>query len=321
MGQACRIVTPILATPSGRLYQADCVDVLRWVEAETVDLAFADPPFNLGKSYASRINDALADESYVSWCETWLTEMIRTLKPGGTLMLWNLPKWNISLGHFLGRHLTFRHWISVDIKYSLPIAGRLYPSHYSLLYFVKGTKPAIFHPDRIPIACCRHCGGELKDYGGYKDKMNPRGVNISDVWTDIPPVRHAKYKKWEANALPLKLMDRIVSMSTDPGSLVLDPFGGSGTTFVAAELTGRRWIGGDLGCSSILERFASLDGDREHLKEIQRQKNMLFTEDDLRRREKSGKPLSKKYRVEVPSSGAPCRCEPEGMPSEIPMSL
>ena len=60
--------------------------------------------------------------------------------------------------------------------------------------------------------------------------MNPKGVNLSDVWTDIPPVRHAKYKKRDTNALALKLMDRIVSMASDPESLVLDPFGGSGTT-------------------------------------------------------------------------------------------
>ena len=107
----------------------------------------------------------------------WLDEMIRLLKPGGSLFLWNLPKWNLPLGAHLGRHLTFRHWIAVDIKYTLPIPKRLYPSHYSLLYFVKGERPTIFHPDRIPTPCCRHCGGELRDYVGYKDKMN-RGESI-----------------------------------------------------------------------------------------------------------------------------------------------
>lgn len=306
-----RTMIPILTTQNGKLFQADCLDFFRGIEAESVDLAFADPPFNLGKEYSSKINDDLADEHYLSWCESWLSEMIRVLKPGGTLMLWNLPKWNIPLGFYLGKHLTFRHWISVDIKYSLPITGRLYPSHYSLLYYVKGSKPAIFHPDRMPITCCRHCGGELKDYGGYKDKMNPRGVNISDVWTDIPPVRHAKYKKRDANALSLKLMDRIISMSSDPGSLVLDPFGGSGTTYVAAELTGRRWIGSELECSSIMERFEFLDGDREHIKEIQTQKNILFSATDLKRREKSGLPLSKNYRLKTQNELTDlCHCEP-----------
>lgn len=301
---------PILTTKAGNLFQGDCLDLLAKIESETVDLAFADPPFNLGKEYSSKIDDSLAEEHYLEWCEAWLNEMIRVLKPGGTLMLWNLPKWNIPLGEFLRKRLTFRHWISVDIKYSLPISGRLYPSHYSLLYYVKGAKPGIFHPDRLPIACCRHCGGELKDYGGYKNKMNPAGVNISDVWTDIPPVRHAKYKKRDANALSLKLMDRIISMSTDPGSVVLDPFGGSGTTYVAAELSGRRWIGSELECSSIIERFNALEDDRQHLAEIWSQKNKLFTDSDLKRRAKSGKPFSRNYQVDerIENEEVPCTC-------------
>ncbi len=277
------------------------------VESASVDLVFADPPFNLGKSYSSKINDALTDQEYVQWCEAWLFESIRVLKPGGTLMLWNLPKWNLLLGAYLAKHLTFRNWISVDMKYSLPISGRLYPSHYSLLYFVKGAKPAIFHPDRTPIACCRHCGGELKDYGGYKSKMNPKGVSLSDVWTDIPPVRHAKYKKRDANALSLKLMDRIISMCTDSGSLVLDPFGGSGTTYVAAELAGRAWIGSELECSAIRSRFEELDSDRSHFAQINQSKNTLFTDSDLKRRSQSGRPLSKDYRVAATETPG-CEC-------------
>lgn len=288
---------PFLKTSLGELFQANCLDVLNTLETETVDLAFADPPFNLGKQYSSNINDAMSNHDYLEWCQTWLDGMIRVLKPGGSLFLWNLPKWNLPLGAFLSERLTFRHWIAVDIKYSLPISGRLYPSHYSLLYFVKGDKPAIFHPDRLPVPCCRHCAGELRDYGGYKDKMNPKGINLSDVWTDIPPVRHAKYKKRDANALSLKLMDRIVSMASNPGSVVLDPFGGSGTTYVAAELSGRRWVGCELDCTAILKRFEALDADKDHLAQIHADKNTLFKGADLERRRRTGRPLSKNYRI------------------------
>lgn len=301
---------PILETKLGKLFEGDCLDVMRDIESETVDLAFADPPFNLGKKYASKINDALEHEEYLAWCRAWIDEMVRVLKPGGALFLWNIPKWNLPLGAYTGEKLTFRHWISVDIKFSLPITGRLYPSHYSLLYFIKGKRPAIFHPDRTSVPCCRHCGGELRDYGGYKDKMNPRGVSLTDVWTDIPPVRHAKYKKREANALALKLMDRIVSMASDPGSLVLDPFGGSGTTYVAAELTGRRWIGSELHCEDIINRFDEIAADREHLVQIHENKNVLFTEADITKRRKSGRPLSAEYRIDHGETSV-CGCEPE----------
>lgn len=296
---------PILETPLGRLFQADCLQVLQEIQSQTVDLVFADPPFNLGKLYSSKIDDSLKEVDYLAWCKAWLDECARVLAPGGALFVWNLPKWNLPLGAYTAEKLTFRHWIAVDIKYSLPIPKRLYPSHYSLLYFVKGAKPAIFHPDRLPVPCCKHCGGELRDYGGYKDKMNPAGVNLSDVWTDIPPVRHKKYKKREANGLSLKLLDRIISLASDPGSLVLDPFGGSGTTFVAAELLGRRWIGSELDCAAIVDRFGALEGDRTHLKEIRSNKNTLFRRADLDRRKKAGRPLSKDYRIE----GNDCLCD------------
>lgn len=301
---------PILTTPLGRLYQEDCLAMLGQLDSESVDLAFADPPFNLGKEYTSKIDDARSEFDYMAWCIEWLDELVRVLKPGGALFLYNLPKWNMPFGAYLADRLTFRHWITVDMKYSLPIQGRLYPAHYSLLYFIKGSKPAIFHPDRTPIACCRHCGGELRDYGGYKDKMNPLGVSLTDVWSDIPPVRHAKYKKRDANALPLKLMDRVISMASDPGSVILDPFGGSGTTFVAAELLGRKWVGSELECTSILHRFKSLSGDHDHLAEIHANKNILFTAADIARSQKAGRPLSKNYKLNPATAG--CSCPPFG---------
>jgi site-specific DNA-methyltransferase (adenine-specific) len=300
---------PILQTPLGILYEDDCLKVLKSMEQESVDLAFADPPFNLGKDYSSKINDTKTSQEYLAWCEEWLFEMIRVLKPGGAMFLWNLPKWNLPLGGYISKYLTFRHWIAVDIKYSLPISGRLYPSHYSLLYFIKGDKPTIFHPDRLPISCCRHCGGELRDYGGYKNKMNPKGVSLADVWTDIPPVRHAKYKKRKENCLPLKLMDRIIAIASDPGSVVLDPFGGSGTTYAAAELTGRRWVGSELDCSAIIDRFNALEGDSMHLAAIHADKNTLFTETTLGQRRKIGKPISKDYQVPENQSAAVDVCD------------
>lgn len=295
---------PILATGRGKLFEGDCLEIMPRLQPDSIDLVFADPPFNLGKTYSSRIDDSIAADKYVAWCYKWIDEVVRLLKPGGAFFLWNLPKWNAILVGYMSQKLTFRNWIAVDIKYSLPISKRLYPSHYSLLYFIKGDKPGIFHPDRIPVPCCRHCGGEIPDYGGYKDKMNPRGVSLSDVWTDIPPVRHRKYKRRQANELPLKLMDRVLSLGTDVDSVVLDPFGGSGTTYVAAELCNRNWIGIELDCTPIVERFDHLDLDREHLIKIHSGKNVLFKQEDLNRRRQNGKPLPSSYRLapaETPS--------------------
>lgn len=292
-----KLPLPYLKTNLGTLYEGDCLEILGKIDTESQDLVFADPPFNLGKEYRSKMNDSVADEEYLEWCKSWVSECSRVLKPGGSLFLYNLPKWNLLLGPHTSQTLTFRHWISIDMKYTLPIQKRLYPSHYSLLYFIKGKKPAVFHPDRIPLRTCRHCGGEQQDYGGYKNKMNPEGVNLSDVWTDIPPVRHSKYKSRTANQLSLKLMDRIIKLATNEGDNVLDPFGGAGTTYAACELLNRRWTGIELHCEDIRNRFDEIEEERDHLRELQKNQNVLFSHKAIRLRMKHGL-TNNKFRME-----------------------
>ncbi len=279
----------IFSTGLGKVLKGDCIQVMRRMPGRSVDCIFADPPFNLRKDYGPVVKDNLSDRDYLEWSYKWMAEAVRLLKYGGSLFLYNLPKWNIHLASYLDRFLQFRHWIAVDIKFSLPIQGRLYPSHYSLLYFVKASRPRTFNPPRLPIQTCRHCGGEIRDYGGYKNKMNPRGVNLTDVWNDIPPVRHKRYKKRGANELALKMLDRVMDISTRQGDVVLDPFAGSGTTLAACELKNRRWIGIELGdCGPMIERLSSLDKERQQLASLQAEINTLFTPETLALRNKNG---------------------------------
>lgn len=253
---------PFHTTSLGILYSADCMSVLPIIKDEVVDTIFADPPFNLGKQYGEKTDDNLPVKRYLRWCEEWLTECIRVLRPGGSIFLYNLPKWNVLLGAFLAQQgLQFRHWIAIEISASLPISGRLHPSHYSLLYYSKG-RPKTFHRIRTPILTCRHCRGEIKDYGGHRGAMNPNGVTLKDVWTDIPPVRHWKFKSKNrrANALSTKILDRVVEMSSNPGDLILDPFGGSGTTYAVCESKHRHWIGTEIDfADDIKARLESTD--------------------------------------------------------------
>ena len=256
-GATCQ---PHYTTEFGTLFMDDCLNVLPEIATGSIDTVFADPPFNLGKEYGTSITDKMSEERYLAWCKLWLKECVRVLKPGGALFLYNLPKWNVLLGaHLLELQMEFRHWIAIEISACLPIANKLHPSHYSLLYYTKG-KPKTFRRIRTPILTCRHCGKELKDYGGHRGAMNPNGVTLKDVWTDIPPVRHWKYKSKSrrANALSTKLLDRVIEMSTVPGDVVLDPFGGSGTTFVAAENKHRHWVGIEIDFApEIVERLES----------------------------------------------------------------
>ena len=237
-------------TTLGHLYQADCVDFLRSVQSDTVHTFFADPPFNLGKNYGRNMSDQLSTDQYLTWSKLWLDEAARVLAPGGALFIYNLPRWLIEYGAYLSskQGLTFKHWIAIDKAHSLPIPNRLSPSHYGMLYYIKGEKPHAFNRDavRFPIETCRHCGRDIKDYGGHRKYLNEKGLNLSDVWDDIPPVRHRKYKYRSANELAPAILERVIKLTTFPNDLVCDPFVGSGTTAYVAEKLERRWIVADL---------------------------------------------------------------------------
>ena len=112
---------------------------------------------------------------------------------------------------------------------------------------LKKGEPKTFNIVRVPIPRCRHCGKELKDYGGHRKKLHPEGLNLTDFWDDTSPNRHPKYKvRPGVNELKLMIPERAILISTNPGDLVLDPFGGGGSTYQAAQKHGRFWIGTEL---------------------------------------------------------------------------
>lgn len=249
-------------TQNGVIFHTDGLDVLRGLKTKSVDLVFADPPFNLGKDYGTGRSDSLRTDDYLKWSYEWLSQAGRVLKDGGSLFVYNLPEWNVHYAHYLvnRQRLILRHWIAISMKNGFTRPKHLYPAHYSLLYLTKGD-PKTFNPDdvRYPIPICRHCKKPIPDWGGYKARMNPKGINLSDIWTDLSPVRHKTTKKrpFGINELPTKIPERAILLATDPGDIVVDPFGGSGSTYEVAESLGRRWIGSEIGnCAPIIERLS-----------------------------------------------------------------
>lgn len=242
-------IAPVFSTALGRLYQGDCVPWLQSLPDESVDLVFADPPFNLKKDYGDGVQDDLTEAEYWDWTKSWVAECVRILAPGGALWIYNIPRWAMPTGAYLldRPDLTFKHQVAVSMKFGLPIPNRLSPAHYSALYFIKGERPRAFTRPRTPIELCRHCRKEIRDYGGHRKKMHPDGVNLSDIWTDLAPVRHKRTKHRGANGLTEKMLERILTISSNPGDVVLDPFGGSGTTYAVAERMHRQWLGIELG--------------------------------------------------------------------------
>lgn len=222
----------------------DCLDVLAQIEDDSVDVCFADPPFNLNKKYKGYA-DRKPSEAYLAWCRKWLTELTRVTKPTGSIFIHNIPKWLVYYASILNEIACFRHWIAWDAM-SAPLGKTLLPAHYGILMYTKRPTGFKFYEVRAPHKTCRVCGAFLKDYGGKKDQMHPFGGLVSDVWTDIHRIRHASRRDEHPCQLPIHLLERIILMSSDIGDVILDPFSGTGTTSIAAKTLQRQFVGIEL---------------------------------------------------------------------------
>jgi len=224
--------------------QGDCLSLFQEIPANSVDITFADPPFNLKKKYKN-YRDSLEFQEYLNWCEKWISEMVRVTKPSGSIFVHNIPRWLTYYSHFLNKISDFKHWISWDAP-TAPMGKSLQPSHYGILYYAKDGKQNKFYEIRYPHKRCRKCLYLLKDYGGKKIGLHPFGPLVSDVWTDIHRIKHNRYRDDHPCQLPIHLLERIILMSTNEGDIVLDPFIGTGTTAIAAKSLGRNYIGFDI---------------------------------------------------------------------------
>lgn len=250
------MIEPYLTTKNGYLFEADCLEIMRSLKSKIFDCIFADPPFNLGKNYNNGYNDNLEDQDYYEWCHEWIKEGSRLIKPGGAFFIYGTPEIAIRFAGYLNELMNFRHWIALTMKGTYRRGNKLYPAHYALLYYTKGV-PKTYNNLRVPIPACRHCGGDIKDYGGHRNKLNPEGLNLTDFWEDTSPNRHKKFKvRKGVNELKLVIPERAILISTNENDLIFDPFGGGGSTYQAAETHKRKWIGTELyDCHHIKKRM------------------------------------------------------------------
>jgi site-specific DNA-methyltransferase (adenine-specific) len=243
-----------------RIIQGDCLTLFKEIPDSSVDVTFADPPFNLGKKYSS-YRDNIKMEEYLEWCQKWIGQMVRVTKPSGSIFVHNVPQWLTYYAHFLNQLADFKHWISWDAP-TAPMGKSLQPGHYGILYYAKDSKQNKFYEIRYPHKRCRKCGYLLKDYGGKKDGLHPFGPLVSDVWTDIHRIKHDRYRDDHPCQLPVHLLERVILMSTDEDDIVLDPFAGTGTTAIAAKRVGRRYIGFDVDPAYVETAGAKLERER-----------------------------------------------------------
>jgi site-specific DNA-methyltransferase (adenine-specific) len=226
-----------------KIVLGDAIEVMKEIPTNSIQMTFADPPFNLKKSYGHYLDSKQLGE-YNRWCKQWIGEMVRITSDTGSIFVHNLPRWLTYHSYYLNRKARFRHWIAWDAM-GAPLGKTLLPNHYGLLYYVKSDKFK-FNDLKIPHPRCRSCGELLADYGGKKRLIHPFGILLSDVWTDIHRIRHSTRRDVHPCQLPIHLLERLILMTTDENDTILDPFLGTGTTAIAAKKMGRHYIGIDI---------------------------------------------------------------------------
>jgi site-specific DNA-methyltransferase (adenine-specific) len=225
------------------VHHGDACEILRQYPDNSVDLVFADPPYNLDKSYNS-YDDEKGSEEYLKWCNSWLSEYVRVLKPTGSLYLLTLPKWAVHHAVFLDQYLYFQNWVVWDAV-SEP-RGKIMPAHYALLFYTKHPVDFTFNYDVVsPIDAPGFCLRASCIRERIRQGVNPK-VPLTDIWSDIHRIKHKRDRDPHPCQLPEKLMERIVLLSSNPGGIVLDALCGVGTTPLVALKLGRRYIAVDI---------------------------------------------------------------------------
>lgn len=223
--------------------QGDAIDLLRQYPDNSIDLVFADPPYNLDKSYSS-YNDGLEDKSYLEWCNAWLKEYTRILKPTGSLFVLNLPRWTMHHANFLNKYLYLQNWIVWDAM-SEP-RGKLMPAHYGLLFYTKDSKNFTFNYHKFERIDARYYCRRASCIRKRKKAGDDDKQILTDIWWDIHRIKHKRDRDYHPCQLPEKLMERIIQLTTNKGDIVLDALAGAGTTPVVASRLGRHYIAIDV---------------------------------------------------------------------------
>ena len=240
---------------ANKIYNEDCLEGMKKIPDESVDLIITDPPFNIGKQYNSPYKDKKSKEEYIEWCNKWLSECIRILKKKGSLFLFNYPENNAYLMPFLDEHLSFKRWMTWHYPTNTGHSKYNFTrTQHSILFYTKSKKQSecTFNKEDIAEPYRNPTDRRIRQLiaSGSKGKT-PYDVfrydyNGEDV-IEMNIVKNVNTDKTEhVCQLPVKLVDIFVKASSNKGEIVFDPFMGSGTVAVSAKKNGRKYLGFEL---------------------------------------------------------------------------
>ena len=226
------------------VYNCDCLEVLQYIDNESIDLIVVDPPYFLrdliwDKQW-SNVNE------YMEWCVKWFKESFRVLKKEGAFYCfqdWRLvSEYVIELKKIFPY---FQNWITWERIKGRSSKINWKSSKEEILYFSKSKLPKFFEQKKLRpvIAPYKDENGKPKGWFVDEEGNRVRWTGIGNVWHYTSPVWSSKTEKPQhSTQKPLMLLERIISAHTIEGDLVLDFFAGSGTTGVACKKLNRNFI-------------------------------------------------------------------------------
>lgn len=266
---------PCFKTALGELYQIDAIEYLRNLENNSVDLIFADPPYNINKA---EWDTFASQREYVNWSMLWIREAERVLTKQGSLFICGFSEILADLKWAASPFFEGCKWLVWFYRNKGNLGNDWGRSHESILHFRK-SKDFIFNMDEVRIPYNEHTlkypmrrQAETSHFakGAKKDYVwepNPLGAKPKDVF-EIPTLSNGSWEKTSHETQkPVELIRKIILSSSASDSVILDPFGGSGTTYAVAEAYNRRWLGTELEdkyCKIIRQRLS----DKKHLERI-----------------------------------------------------
>jgi len=238
--------------PNGKLYLGDCIELMKGFPGESIDLVFADPPYNIKKADWDHFD---SQQEYINWSINWIKEAARILKPTGSLYVCGFSEIIADIKLPALSLFDSCRWIIWHYKNKATLGNGWGRSHESILHFRK-TKNFTFNVDAVRIPYSEHTlkypshpQALTSQYGNGKQHIwepNPNGAKPKDV-LEIPTTCNGMHEKTpHPTQKPEELLRKIILASSKQDDVIFDPFVGSGTTAVCAEQLKRKWMGCDI---------------------------------------------------------------------------
>lgn len=227
------------------VYCGDCVKGMSLLPDEVIDLIFADPPYNLGKNFGNN-QMQFSDQEYKEWNDQWIREAVRLLKPNGSIYICSDWRYSGMIQAILDKYVIVKNRITWRREKGRG-SKRNWKNNMEDIWFAVRSENYVFNVEEVKIK--KEVLAPYRENGKPKDWFEENGERYrytypANIWLDtVVPFWSMPENTPHPTQKPEMIVERVMTASSNPGDVVLDPFMGSGTTAVVAKQLGRHFIG------------------------------------------------------------------------------